>query len=148
MNHLSKFMIAATTIGSLTVITSVLAENINLVQAQNKSELLVIDQIPTNTENFRKGQTILIAQSSSCQNYSSGKTAYSSGWLAGFNGGTFNNTYENERSRNCYDWGYTDGTVDKSKLDMRKRRNDLTIYQLCLSNRLLDPSIQCRQPNY
>jgi hypothetical protein len=47
-----------------TVITSVLAGNINLVQAQNRSELLVVDQLPTNTENFRKGQTILIAQSS------------------------------------------------------------------------------------
>ncbi|QEI43709.1 hypothetical protein BMF77_04330 [Dolichospermum sp. UHCC 0315A] len=41
-----------------TVITSILAGNINLVQAQNRSELLLVDQLPTNTENFRKGQTM------------------------------------------------------------------------------------------
>ena len=58
MNTFQKLLMTTT------VITSVLAGNINLVQAQNRSELLVVDQLPTNTENFRKGQTILIAQSS------------------------------------------------------------------------------------
>ena len=147
MNTFQKLLMTTT------VITSVLAGNINLVQAQNRSELLVVHQLPTNTENFRKGQTILIAQSSNqssqiCQNHSSRKTAYSSGWSAGFNGGILNNTYENERSRNCYDWGYTDGKIEKNKLDMQKMRMDSLIYQSCLSTRLLDPSIQCRQPNY
>ena len=144
MNTFQKLLMTTT------VITSVLAGNINLVQAQNRSELLVVDQLPTNTENFRKGQTILISQSSKnrrgCQNNSSRKTAYSSGWLAGFNGGTLNNTYENERSHNCYDWGYTDGKIEKSNLDMQKMRNDSLIYQSCLSTRLLDPSIQCQLP--
>lgn len=146
MNTFQKLLMTTT------VITSVLAGHINLVQAQNRSELLVVDQLPTNRETFRKGQTILIAQSShprqTCQNHSSRKTAYSSGWSAGFNGGIFNNTYENERSRNCYDWGYTDGKIEKNKLDMQKMRNDSYIYRMCLSTRLLDPSIQCQQPNY
>jgi hypothetical protein len=57
MNTFQKLLMTTT------VITSVLAGNINLVQAQNRSELLVVHQLPTNTENFRKGQTILIAQS-------------------------------------------------------------------------------------
>jgi hypothetical protein len=52
MNTFQKLLMTTT------VITSVLAGNINLVQAQNRSELLVVDQLPTNTENFRKGQTM------------------------------------------------------------------------------------------
>ena len=98
------------------------------------------------------GETMVQAQSSqprqTCQNHYSVKTAYSSGWSAGFNGGTHNNIYENERSRNCYDWGYTDRKIEKSKLDMQKMRNDSLIYQSCLSTRLLDPSIQCQRPHY
>lgn len=57
MNTFQKLLMTTT------VITSVLAGHINLVQAQNRSELLVVDQLPTNRENFRKAQTILIAQS-------------------------------------------------------------------------------------
>jgi hypothetical protein len=119
MNKFHKLLITTT------IMTSVLAGNSNLViQAQSSN---------------RRG---------SCQNNSSMKTAYSSGWSAGFNGGTHNNTSENERSRNCYDWGYTDGKIEKSKLDMQRMRNESYIYRMCLSTRILDPSIQCQQPRF
>ena len=118
MNKLYKLLMTTT------AIVSVFGWNMNTVQAESR-------------------QTCRNAP-----NQSSRKTAYSSGWLAGFNGGTLNNTYENERSRKCYDWGYTDGKIEKSKLDIQKMRNDSFIYQSCLSSRLLDPNIQCRQPNY
>ncbi|MDB9310358.1 hypothetical protein PN471_17315 [Aphanizomenon sp. CS-733/32] len=83
---------------------------------------------------------------SECKNDSSFKTAYSSGWSAGFNGGTHNNFYQGENRRRCYEWGYTDGSITKRQLNLQKFRSDSLNYQSCLSLRLLNPSHVCQPP--
>lgn len=125
------------------ITTSILGGNIYSTPAQNTPDLLTIT-----------GKTIFMAQSRlpnsrTCENHRSFKRAYSRGWSAGFNQqSTHNNTYQDAARRHCYQWGYTNGLSAKSKLDLQKIQSDSASYRICLSNRLLDPNIQCQRPNY
>lgn len=79
---------------------------------------------------------------SECKNDSSFKTAYDSGWLAGFNLGKHNNSYQGENRRRCYNMGYSDGLIASAKRDS----DENSLYISCLASRLNNPSRVCQEP--
>ena len=91
------------------------------------------------------GWNVNIAQAQSIPEYCTG-SAYGEGWSAGFNSAgyldKYNNSYQDENRRRCYNMGYSHGLIASAK----RNSDENSLYISCLASRLNNPSRVCQQP--
>ncbi|OBQ32735.1 MAG: hypothetical protein AN487_21810 [Anabaena sp. CRKS33] len=111
-------------------------------------KLLIITSVIGSTFgwNIHSTQAQSNLSQSECKNDSSLKTAYGEGWSAGFNSAgyldKYNNSYQDENRRRCYEIGYSNGLIASAKRDS----DESSLYISCLASRLNNPTRVCQQP--